>query len=581
MKVIRKLSNLYPIKALVLIFTGTLSWSLTMVKSGIVYEYGAGFWGPNGHDGIWHIALSQGLARGSWEMPIFAGEVIKNYHIGFDLILAALNKITFIPPSILYFQVLPPLLALGIGLSVYNFVATWKKSKQAAFWATFFVYFSGSWGWLVTLVKNGSIDGESLFWAQQAMSTLVNPPFAFSLIILFSALGILAKYANKSNKKLQLKKKYLGLAAFLFGVLVQVKVYAAILALGGLFVAGMWRLIKKRRNLVIKVFSGSLVFSVLLFLPLSSGAEKTITFKPFWFLETMMSFNDRLGWNKFGEAMVNYKMGGIWLKAVLAYVAAFTIFIIGNIGIRIVALAYVYKIIRKKLKLDYLDLLIFTVIVGGITYPMLFVQSGTAWNTIQFFYYSLVFMGVLAGIQLSDWLTMLKKGKRRFVLMSVVVLLTVPIIYATLRHYLPARPPAMVSINELEALEFLRSQEDGVVLVLPFNRTVAQEVKIEPPRPLFLYESTAYVSAYSNKPSYIEDEVNLEITGYNWRERRSKLVEFFSASSENKAGKFLTDNKIKYFYWNKVLYGLIREDQNLVEKIFENSEIAIYRTKVN
>src|SRR3989337_862297 len=84
-------------RALILILLGTIIWSLTMVKSGLVYPFGMGFWGPNGHDGIWHIALAESLAKGSWQMPVFAGEAIKNYHIGFDLILAMLHKLTFIP----------------------------------------------------------------------------------------------------------------------------------------------------------------------------------------------------------------------------------------------------------------------------------------------------------------------------------------------------------------------------------------------------------------------------------------------------------------------------------------------------
>ncbi|MEJ2348133.1 MAG: hypothetical protein P8Y17_02985 [Patescibacteria group bacterium] len=95
-----------------LILAGTIVWSLTMVRSGLIYDFGMGFWGPNGHDGVWHIALAESLARGSLENPVFAGNLLKNYHIGFDLILAALNKITTIPISFLYFQFSPPLIAL-------------------------------------------------------------------------------------------------------------------------------------------------------------------------------------------------------------------------------------------------------------------------------------------------------------------------------------------------------------------------------------------------------------------------------------------------------------------------------------
>ena len=122
-----------------LITVGSLSWVITMVKSGWLYPFGLGFWGANGHDGIWHIALAKGLVRGSMENPVFSGEVLKNYHFGFDLFLAALHKITAIPIENFYFQVLPPAFALLIGLLTYVLVINWTKSKNSALFSVLFV----------------------------------------------------------------------------------------------------------------------------------------------------------------------------------------------------------------------------------------------------------------------------------------------------------------------------------------------------------------------------------------------------------------------------------------------------------
>jgi len=225
------LKKMHPF-AIPLILLGTLVWSLIMVKSGLVYSFGMGFWGPNGHDGVWHIALIKSLTRGSWEMPTFAGEPLKNYHVGFDVLLAIIHKITTIPLHNLYFQIIPPFLAFLIGILVYKFVLLWRKSKSAAFWATFFVYFGGSFGWLVTLLRNREIGGESMFWAQQAISTLVNPPFALSLILILIGLISLLKYQESRLAR------YGVTATLAFGVLIQVKAYAGLLSLGGLFFSG-------------------------------------------------------------------------------------------------------------------------------------------------------------------------------------------------------------------------------------------------------------------------------------------------------------------------------------------------------
>ena len=163
-----------------------------MIKSGWVYSYGMGFWGPNGHDGIWHIALAGSLARGTMEMPVFAGEAITNYHIGFDLLLGLLHKVTGISLCILYFQILPPLMALVIGLLTYFFVYNWRNSENEALWAVFFTYFAGSFGWLIG-------KGESAFWSQQAVTSLINPPYALSLIFILSGLIFLINYQKTRN----------------------------------------------------------------------------------------------------------------------------------------------------------------------------------------------------------------------------------------------------------------------------------------------------------------------------------------------------------------------------------------------
>ncbi|MCK4588736.1 hypothetical protein KAT60_02875, partial [Candidatus Woesebacteria bacterium] len=363
-----------------------------MVKSALVYPFGMGFWGPNGHDGVWHIALINQLAKGSLEMPTFAGEQLKNYHIGFDALLAVIHKITTIPVHNLYFQVIPPLLALLVGILVYKFVLLWRKSKSAAFWATFFVYFGGSFGWLVTFLRDGEIGGESMFWAQQAISTLVNPPFALSIVLMFLGLILLIRYKKSAGFGL------LVLISLIFGSLVQVKIYAGILSLGGLFVAGTFEYFRKKDFNVLKVFVGSFLTSLLLYLPLNKFSSNLIVYRPFWFLETMMGLTDRFYWQRFYEAMVNYRLGNIWIKAIPAYLIAFLIFLIGNMGTRIIKVPLIIKWLRDFKKIRVTEIFLLVVIVGGVVFPMFFLQAGTPWNTIQFFYYSLVFSGVLAGV---------------------------------------------------------------------------------------------------------------------------------------------------------------------------------------
>jgi len=556
--------------ALLLIIIGTVIWSLVMVKSGLLYDFGMGFWGPNGHDGVWHVALINHLANGNWQMPVFAGETLRNYHVGYDLLLAILHKITTIPVQTLYFQIIPPIIAFLTGFLTYKFVYFWKKSRFQAFWATFFVYFAGSFGWVVSLTREGQIGGESMFWSQQAISTLINPPFALSVVLMLLGLIGLLKLRKSSTIWRLLA------ISLIFGILAQIKVYAGILSLGGLFIAGLYEFIKGKRTTLIKVFAISSIFAALFFFPLNQGSAGLIVFRPFWFLETMMGLSDRFNWSRFAEAMVNYRLGNIWYKAIPAYSIAFLIFVVGNMGIRIIKIPLVIQWFKKYKKISFVEIFFAVVIFFGIVFPMFFLQEGTPWNTIQFFYYSLTFSGVLAGVVFGKWFEEKRHNSVRALVIAAVILLSIPTTIATLKHYLPSRPPAKISNEELEALSFLSKQSDGIVLTYPFDREAAKEAIANPPRPLYLYESTAYVSAFGEKTVYLEDEVNLDITGYSWRERREKVEFFLNTLDQEEARNFIKVNNISYIYWIKGQRARLGETQLGITKIFENSEVDIF-----
>lgn len=536
-----------------LLVLGTISWSLTMVKSGIVYEFGMGFWGANGHDGVWHIALSQSLSRGNFEMPTYAGLQIRNYHIGFDLILANLHKLTSIPVVNLYFQVIPPLIALLIGIATYGFVINWKQSKAQALWSMFFVYFAGDMAWVFG-------RGESTFWAQQAISTLINPPFALSLILLLLGFGLIINSRQKIN---------LILATLIFGALFEIKAYAGLLALAGLLISGIWEVLRDKKFNLIKVFGGSLVLSLVIFLVFNSGSQNVFEFAPFWFLEILFT-SDRFDWPRMHSAIINYKLAGNWIKLIPAYILAFIIFWVGNMWTRLFKEFEVVEWIKNIKNISTIDVFFTSVIVVGGIIPMLFVQKGTPWNTIQFFYYSLFFSAILAG-------TSVAKIKNKSVLI-IVVLLTIPTSIITLaNNYIPDRPPAKISNKELSALSFLSKQDSGVVLTYPFDKDAAKKAENNPPRPLYLYDSTAYVSAFGDKPVFLEDEVNLNITGFNWRQRRVEIEDFLNTLDQHKAREFLIKNNIEYIYWLTNQRAKLGESQLGLTKIFENSEVNIFK----
>ncbi len=559
-------------KAIILVLTGTIVWSLVMVRNSLCWDAGCtgglGFWGANGHDGIWHIALIRSLAKGNFQMPIFSGDSIQNYHIGFDWILSRIVRLTGITPSILYFQVIPPILAILVGVLTYRFVYLWRKSESESLWATFFVYFGGSFGWLVSLIRGQGLEGESMFWSMQSVSTLINPPFALSLITILLGLIYLLKYLkNKSAVNFFL-------TVFFFGVSIFIKVYAGLLVLTSLLAICICQILKKRDHSVLAIFLAASVISVSLFLPFNKSSSGLISYSPFWFLESMMALSDRFNWQKMYSAMTTYRMGQIWVKAILAYGLSFVIFIVGNFGTRVIALKAVLKKPGKLLSAGPMEIFLFILILAGIVVPTFFVQKGTPWNTIQFFYYSLIFSGIAAGIEVSKLVN--KSSPFKGALIAIfLILITVPTTINSIGNYFPGKPQSILPKGEAEALKFLSMQPAGIILTYPFDADKAKTAVA--PKPLYLYTSTAYVSAFSGHPIYIEDQINLDIMQYPWHERRQLVENFLNTLDIDYARRFLKENNISYIYWVGDQHARIGDSQLGLTKIYQGGDVTIFK----
>ncbi len=522
--------------AILLICLGSFIQSLSIIKSGINYSYGIGFWGANAHDGLWHVSLINQLSKLTLAHPTFSGYTITNYHYGFDLIAAILHKISHIPILTLYFQILPVFTSLIIGILTYKLTRTLSWDQLASIWAVFFTYFGGSFGFIVGLLKGEGINRESAFWSIQSASYLVNPPFTLSVIFLLTGLICLLNFLKNKSKR------FLVFSILLFGSVILVKVYAGLIVLSSLFVVGAIKIAKEKDVRIFSIFLMSSAISVALFLLTNKDASGLVKFEPLWFPRTMIEFKDRVGWEKLANARQVYMATKNYLKWIPAELLGVCIFIVGNLGTRIIGLKTIFSYLKtKKIDTDHsketIYLLLAALTIFSIVPTLLFVQKGNPWNIIQFFYYAQIFLGLMAGLAVS---------KIRLSLALVIIIITLPTTLGSLQNYLPQRPPAAITQYEFKALEFLRLQPQGIVLTYPYNRDKFNQ--FHEPRPVYAYESTAYVSAISNHQTFLEDEMNLEISAYPWEQRREKVESFFKNSDNNATSKFLKDNHISYIY---------------------------------
>lgn len=549
----------------VIVLFCTIFFSLTMFRSGLKYQYGLGFWGPNGHDGIWHLSLINQLKQQvPPQNPIYSGEVLSNYHWGFNLLVAIISNLTKLEPSLLYFQILPIIFSLLIGFLSFKLAFLITKNNITSILFVLLNYFAGSFGWIFTLIKNNQIGGESLFWSMQSASTLLNPPFALSIILILTGLILWHKYHSSNSFKWAI------LIGLIFAILSGVKVYSGILV--GLALSFYWLLgfVKSKKifgfNFYICLTTALVSLLILILLGVLQG-NNLLEFKPLWFTRSMIESIDKLYLPRLASFRSNQTN---LLISILLEITLVFIFLIGNLGTRVLGFFTVFsKIIKNKIS-DF-DKLIFPIFVFSFLIPLLFVQKGTAWNTIQFFYYFLFFANFYLAQFLSNiWL----KHKLLTIVLVVISLITS---FGTLRDYLGNPAPASLPQSEINALSFLKDQPDGFVLAYPYDKY--KKDKMTTPLPLYAYETTSYVSAFSGKQTFLEDEMNLDITGFDWQKRRKEIQTFFSTKNASLARGILLNNQIAYIYIiNNQNFLLSMEDLGL-DEIFNQDQIRIYKVR--
>lgn len=553
---------------ILIIGAGVFFQSLGVMRSGWVYEFGMGFWGPTGHDHIWHQALNNQVQKGIIpENPIFAGTTLTNYHYFFNVLVGASSTIFSIDSIHSLYRFFPIMFSILLGLGFFVLSQKLFKNIYISGFVLYFVYFGSSFGWIVDYLRTKTFGGESNFWINQPVSFNLNPPFAISIVLFLVAIilfGILLKRFTK-----------LGLLFFVLvaGTLIEYKVYAGLIIVAGLLMVGIQQLLLFREFGILKLFVPTALLSALIFIPQNKGSADLIVFSPFWFIHSMVESPDRLGSAKIAEARLAYAERGEYFKLFLTEVLAFTIFIGGNLGTRVLALLLLPMIFMKKVRENLMISFILWMILISFSVPILFIQKGTPWNTIQFSYYGLYLSTLFVGVIL--YFIYKKLPKILSIPILVVVLLITPISsYSTFVSGFGEIPPARLSFGEMEGLNFLKEQKDGVVLTYPFDETMRK--RFDAPFPLFAYETSSYVSAFSGKPTYIEDEIQMDIFQLDYSDRLVQSGDFFRGRDKDWSLNFLKQSKIKYVYLPKVYETYLEEETLGLKNIFENSQVIIY-----
>jgi len=545
---------------------GIIGQLLVISPSGILKNGDLLFWSAHGHDGTWHVALMEEIKKGyPFQNPVFAGEKLVNYHFFSDIAPAIVSKYLPVSDLSLYFRIFPFIYSLFLGASAFYLTRKITNNFGASIWATIFTYFAGSFGFMVTYLKNKTIGGESIFWATQPQSSSGNPPQIISNFLVLTALYFLIELIQKKKSK-----SIFAICVLLFGTISAFKIYAGVVLLGALGIIGIWQVLKERnfQLLILTILSG--ILAALLYFPNASASVSFFVFQPWWYIRTMIVEPSRLNLIDWELRRQTYIYESNWKRVIFLEGLGFLIFFFGNLGMRFFGLWEFAKMVKKSLK-NYFYLVFVLIITLSLIIPILFLQKGVASNTSQFLQYFILLIGILAGITVSQVTTKFK------FLIPLVIVLMIPTQVGLLREFYSRPAFAKISQQELSALKFVKENTNinDVIITPPYNQYL--NLKGETPN-IWDWFDTSYVSAFSSRRTYMDDYEQNDIMGYVFKPRNEIKRIIFESKDDMAVEDAILKTNANLIYFPKILAPKVSlKSLNLV-KFFENQEIEIWKT---
>ena len=553
------------------IIAGALTQALLMFKSGLPFKGGLAFWGVHGYDGIWHSSLIAELVRGfPPQNPGFAGKVLQNYHFLTDLFLSQIYRFTQIPILDLYFRFSPLFFASLLNILVYLFALRWSGKKGVALLSVFFASIAGSFGWILPFLGMGSNNWETAFWGIQPATTLLNPPFGVSLIIILAGLILLDLYSKRKEKILAF------LLIVTFGSLAGFKVYGALIFLLALGLFSFWEVLRRRDFSFFGIFLASGVVSLGVYLPFSRGSTDFLVWQPWWFITTMMRAPDRVNWTVWELRRQFYSAKGDFISLFFLQAIAFFIFLFGNLSARVVG----FLSLPGRIKGRALDKVLLLSLPLAFLPPILFVQKAVPWNTIQFIYYFTFIFSFFAALAAYKILSLFKPRLLKITLVLILAGVSLPSTIETFWWFNAPVPTALLEEKEVEALSFLKknSQKNDLLLTYPHGQLQIRHFP-KPPVPLTYYNAP-YVSFFTDRRVFLEDQNAATIMGYPLQERLDQEWEFFRTTDVEKAKEFLRKEKIAYIYLVAPIQIIAADKERVgLKEIFNNEKVQIFEVK--
>jgi hypothetical protein len=415
---------------------------------------------PTNPDVILHLSIANELTHTiPPQIPFLAGAGL-TYHYGMDLLTALFSYSAGLNILDLTLRFMPTLFVGLAVLAIFCFSRTWLHSEYAAAFTAFLVMFGEDFSFIPGLLLGSKgVWSNQFFHVPSTYSLFSLNPMLPALSILFGGLFCLLKFCEEESNIYGAI-----LAAFLFAILAEFKIFAAVQLLGALTVAGAVYVVRFRDTRLQKV----LVLTVILMAPLLlytwfgnvAGAMQSVRLEPSPYIPqamTAMGFpNTALG----ERVNALFNTGTISVTGIAALLLlALPLYLLGSLGLRVVAIPALLKEIVSPHVWTAQRFFIAVFVISGLVITMVtrITPNGQqGYNNALWFY---VQSKYVAWIFVVELIWVLFRGRTRVVQLLVLILVVGLSIPSTVQYFgtqMSPKPAILLNRYETELLDYLR-----------------------------------------------------------------------------------------------------------------------------
>ncbi|MDP3888719.1 MAG: hypothetical protein Q8Q24_01610, partial [bacterium] len=231
----------------------------------------------------------------------------------------------------------------------------------------------------------------------------------------------------------------------------------------------------------------------------------------------------------------------------------------------------------KKIMKEQINQFLLLLMIFAFFPPIFFIQKVVPWNAIQFFYYFIFLFSFFAAEGLVFFFLKIKFKVVKIAIAVLIIAASLPSTIETIHWFTAPVPTTLLDQKEVEALKFLKdnSKQSDVLLTYPFGEVQAKY--FNPPAPMTYYNSP-YVSFFTERRIYLEDQNAANLLSYDAQKRLNEEKEFFSFLNPSSSQNFLLKHpEIKF------IYLVDSQGQNLkipdlgLKEVFNNQKVRIYQ----